>query len=178
MSDQVAPDAPDTPTNVEPDTPAPALPDPEPAEVDDDGHDDDAPLDPEKRRKLVSEARNLRRRLREAEGAREQLAARVLVYERAEVEAVAKAEGMLSPDDLWQGFDLDTIRDDDGALDLAKLGAHLADVKASRPHYFAGGGAWPDASQGTRGHPAIKRDALTESFLASRGNGRLPTGRL
>ena len=47
------------------------------------------------------EAANYRRRLRETEAQRDALAQRVERYERAEVEAIARREGMATPADLW-----------------------------------------------------------------------------
>lgn len=71
------------------------------------------------------EAAKYRRRLREAENERDQLAGRVEALQRAEVDRLAKADGM-RPAALWaSGTELAGLLDDDGTVDAAKVTAAI-----------------------------------------------------
>lgn len=75
------------------------------------------------------EAAKYRRRLREAEAERDQLAERVESLQRAEVERAATADG-LRPAALWaSGVELANLLADDGTVDGPKV---LAAIEASR----------------------------------------------
>lgn len=84
------------------------------AEVDED-QDDDAGDG-----KGGREAARYRRRLREAEAQRDQLAATVEALQRAAVERLAQADG-LEPAALWAGTELAGLLTDDGTVDAAKV---------------------------------------------------------
>ncbi len=90
-----------------------------------------------------------RHRARDAEAARDRLAARLERTDRAAVEATAAAM-MHSPEDLWlAGVELDRLRTADGELDDAKVKAELERVIAEHPKWgqgvpdFAGGARAP-----------------------------------
>lgn len=79
---------------------------------DDDAGDGDGP---------GREAAKYRRRLREAETERDQLAERIGSLQRAEVERLAAVDG-LRPAALWaSGAELDDLLGDDGTVDAAKV---------------------------------------------------------
>lgn len=88
------------------------------AEVDEDQDDDDGAG------KGGREAAKYRRRLREAEAQRDQLAGQVEAMQRAEVERLATADG-LKPAALWAGAELAGLLADDGTVDGAKVSAAI-----------------------------------------------------
>lgn len=101
----------------------------------DDGGGGPAP-DTEDPAKLRKEAAGYRRRLRETEAERDKLRARVEDADRAEVErAVTGDRGLTDPADFWLAVQLDDLRDEDGALDKAKIEAARDRVLADRPHW-------------------------------------------
>jgi hypothetical protein len=72
----------------------------------------------EQGRYLSREAASYRRRLRETESERDGLRERLEGYERADVERVAGDAGLQVASDVWTfGATLDTLRDEDGAID-------------------------------------------------------------
>ena len=70
------------------------------------------------------EAAKYRRRLREAEAQRDQLAGQVEAMQRAEVERLAEADG-LKPAALWAGAELAGLLADDGTVDGARVSAAI-----------------------------------------------------
>ena len=84
---------------------------------------------------LRAEAARHRRAARAAEAERDQLAARLTGFERAEVERAAVGK-LHRPADLWAaGVELDELRGDDGQLDPDKISEAVAGVLAERPHW-------------------------------------------
>jgi hypothetical protein len=84
-----------------------------------------------------SEAAKLRGRLRDTEGQLAAMAARVAALQRAEVERLA-AEHLATPADLWlTDTKVDTLLDDAGNVDSAKVAIAAKGVVASRPHWAA-----------------------------------------
>lgn len=107
---------------------------------------------------LSREAATYRRRLRETETERDTLRERVEELQRAEVERLAYAAGMLVPGDLWTlGTQLDNMRDDDGRIDSEGVNAVVADVLRAHPHWrgrWANGGIGQgDTAAGRRRKP-------------------------
>ena len=85
-------------------------------------------------RYLSREAAGYRRRLREAETERDRLAARLDELQRGEVERLAAGAGLAAPEDVWQfGASLDTLRNDDGAIDSEVVSGLVADIVRDRP---------------------------------------------
>ncbi|OBC12614.1 hypothetical protein A5784_32825 [Mycobacterium sp. 852013-50091_SCH5140682] len=74
------------------------------------------------------EAAKYRRRLREAEAERDQLAERVTALQRAEVERLATADG-LKPAALWSSTELAGLLDDEGVVDAAKVAAAISGAR-------------------------------------------------
>ena len=74
--------------------------------------------------KLRREAAGYRRRLRETEAEREKLRARLEQSDRADVERLVTGDGgSPNAEDFWLAVQLDDLRDEDGALDPAKVKA-------------------------------------------------------
>lgn len=99
--------------------------------------DDEPPADePDAVKAANKQAAGYRRKLRAAEQANEALTARIARYEADEFAELATAAGAASHDDLALVTDLDSFRDDHGALDRERLNAHIAQLKRDRPHWF------------------------------------------
>lgn len=87
--------------------------------------------------KLRKEAAKYRRRLRETEAERDQLAARNSDLERAEVERqITGPGGLASASDLWTaGVQLADLRGEDGGLDPEKVKEARDKVLSEHPHW-------------------------------------------
>jgi hypothetical protein len=85
-------------------------------------------------RYLSREAASYRRRLREAEGERDQLRTRLEGYERAEVERIAGDARLQVPGDVWTfGATLDTLRGEDGGIDPEAVSGLVGEIVKDRP---------------------------------------------
>jgi hypothetical protein len=116
--------------------------------------------------KVRREAAGYRRKLRDTEAERDQLAARLTDYDRAEVERqVTEQGGLQNAADFWLAVQLDELRDDVGALDPEKVKAARERVLPERPHWrqpspsFDGGAREPVRKGGPNFGEAIKRAA-------------------
>lgn len=91
----------------------------------DEDQDDDAGDGPGR------EAAKYRRRLRDAEAERDQLAEQIVAWQRAEVERQATAGG-LKPAALWaSGTELAGLLGDDGTVDESKVSAAISGARES-----------------------------------------------
>lgn len=108
--------------------------------------------------KLRAEAAKYRRRLRETEAERDQLASRLADHDRAEVERQL-GDRLADPSDLWLTTGLDDLRGDDGAIDPDKVEAARDRAIAEHPHWRP---APPDFDGGPRGE-------LTDTGMPSFG---------
>ncbi|HEX4187083.1 MAG TPA: hypothetical protein VHY83_04210 [Solirubrobacteraceae bacterium] len=83
---------------------------------------------------LSREAASYRRRLRDAEGERDQLRERLERYERTEVERIASGAGLAAPADVWTfGASLDTLRGEDGSIDAEAGSGLVGEIVKDRP---------------------------------------------
>lgn len=97
---------------------------------------------------LRKEAASYRRKLRAAEVQVEQLDSRLADYDRAEVERQVTGDGGLqSAADFWLAVQLDDLRDEQRALDPAKIKAARERVLKEHPHWREPA---PDFSGGAR----------------------------
>jgi hypothetical protein len=81
------------------------------------------------------EAARYRRKLRETESQRDQLAARLEVLQRAEVERQA-ANTLADPADVWvAGTNLTDLLGEDGNIDPDKVQTTLNELTQARPHW-------------------------------------------
>ena len=80
------------------------------------------------------EAAKYRRKLRDTETERDQLAARVEALQRAEVERLAGTM-LADPADLWHGTTLDQLLDDNGDIAVTKLNAAAVELLRTHPHW-------------------------------------------
>ena len=85
--------------------------------------------------RVRSEAARRRRQLREVEGERDQLLARVDQHDVAQVERLAAGQ-LVDASDIWIVASLEELRDDDGAVDVDKVREQVADVVKKRPHWL------------------------------------------
>ena len=120
---------------------------------------DDHSDDPTK--KARGEAANYRRRLRDAEGERDTIAAerdslrdRVQARQRGDVEAIA-SQRLRDATDLWTATDLVGCLGDDGEIDPAKVTEVVEALVQQKPHYAV---IRPGFDLGVRGstEPAAK----------------------
>jgi len=125
----------------EPETPSPTnLSDPgavTPRGPDGGAEEPEAPAPPEPGDELArtrAEAANRRRQLREVEGERDQLRARVDQHDRAQVEQLAAGQ-LVDASDIWIIASLEELRDEDGAVDAEKVRAQVADALEKKPHW-------------------------------------------
>ena len=107
------------------------------------------------------EAANYRRRLRETEAERDALAQRLERYERAEVEAIARREGMATPADLW-AIGTEVPRTEDGDVDAAAVTEQVRTVLRERPTWRA---PTPDLGSGARAESAQQREVGLADLL-------------
>ena len=106
------------------------------------------------------EAAGYRRRLREVEAERDQLAARVEHLQHAEVTRLA-GEHLQDPTDLWRGDDADLagFLTDDGTVDPDRVTAAAHQVLAAHPHWRKDAYTLTaDNDQGQRGEPVRRVD--------------------
>jgi hypothetical protein len=126
---ELAPPAPEPPAALPPEPtspePAPPTPPPEPDPVDQ--LDDVA--------SLRREAGNRRRALRTAEAENVVLRERSERLERAEVERLV-VDRFKDPTDVWSVLSLDTLRGEDGTLDMAKAQTELALLAQQKKHWL------------------------------------------
>lgn len=111
------------------------------------------------------EAAKYRRRLREAEQQRDELAARVSALQRRQAEAMLPAA--VKPAAVWAVTELADVLDDDGLVDAAKLDAavtaareHFGITKPAKGTFVPGVGNQPD------GRP--RADGWKQAFTPSR----------
>jgi len=95
-----------------------------------------------------AEAAKRRRQLREAEGQRDALQARVDQYERSEVERLA-GDLLEDPSDLFLTSSLDVMRDEEGRIDQDLVRAEITSLTEQKPHYRKAPDR-PDMHQGAR----------------------------
>jgi len=81
-----------------------------------------------------AEAASRRRQLREVEGERDQLLARVDRHDRAQVELLAAGQ-LVDASDIWIVTNLDELRGEDGAIDREKVKAQVDDALVKKPHW-------------------------------------------
>lgn len=99
-----------------------------------------------------SEAAKYRRRLREAETARDGMAERLSVLQRREVERYA-GDFLAEPADLWlTGAELAGLLDDDGNVDPGKVAEVAKGITQEKPHWRLTP-TTVDKDQGQRGGP-------------------------
>jgi hypothetical protein len=85
-------------------------------------------------RYLSREAAGYRRRLRETESERDDMRTRLERYERAEVERLAGDAGLQVASDVWQfGATLDTLRDENNAIDADAVSGLVSEIVKDRP---------------------------------------------
>jgi hypothetical protein len=85
-------------------------------------------------RYLSREAASYRRRLRETESERDDMRTRLEGYERAEVERLASDAGLQVASDVWQfGATLDTLRDENNAIDADAVSGLVSEIVKDRP---------------------------------------------
>ena len=88
---------------------------------------------PEQHESGNEEAAKYRRRLREAEAERDQLAEQIQALRRAEVQRQV-ADRLDDPSDLWRaGVELDELLDQDGGIEQGKVDEAAAAVTAEHP---------------------------------------------
>lgn len=112
-----------------------------------------------------AEAAKYRRRLRDAEKQRDELAARVTALQRRQAEAMLPAA--VKPAAVWAVTELADVLDDDGSVDAAKLDAavtaareHFGITKPAKGTHVPGVGNQPD------GRP--RADGWKQAFTPSR----------
>ena len=119
--------------------------------------------------KLKKEAANYRHKLRDAEAERDRLATRITDYDRAEVERQVTGQGGLqNAADFWLAVQLDDLRDEQGALDPAKVKAARDRILSEHPHWREPG---PSFDGGAR-EPAPAPGPSFGEALKSGGTGR------
>jgi hypothetical protein len=85
-------------------------------------------------RYLSREAASYRRRLRDAESERDQLRAQLDQLQTTEAERLAAAAGLSAPGDLWAfGATLDTLRDENNAIDADAVSGLVSEIVKDRP---------------------------------------------
>ncbi|WP_133054976.1 hypothetical protein [Mycolicibacter nonchromogenicus] len=103
------------------------------------------------------EAAAYRRRLRDTEAERDQLASRLADAQRAIVTSTV-AQRLQDPADFWSTTELADVLGDDGGVDAEKVSAAIKAVLDSRPHW-------------------AKRAPATESTSSVTANGLIEGGR-
>lgn len=83
---------------------------------------------------LRHEAASRRRALRAVEAERDTLRERIDARDRAEVEAIA-SNFLADASDFTAAVELDSLRGDDGAVDLDAVQASIAGLLKAKPHY-------------------------------------------
>jgi hypothetical protein len=116
-----------------------------PAAGDHDGDDLAAETDLSK---LRHEAASRRRQLRTVEAENVALRERIDARDRAEVEAIASSS-LADPSDFTAAVELDSLRGEDGAVDLDAVEASIGELLKAKPHYALGRTA-PNLHQGYR----------------------------
>ena len=109
------------------------------------------------------EAASYRRQLRIAEAERDGLRERLGRYERAEVEAIARREGMATPADLW-AIGTEVPRTEEGEVDAAALTEQVRTLLRERPTWRS---PLPDLGSGAR-ESATAEPSFGEALKASR----------
>ncbi|WP_178360553.1 hypothetical protein [Mycolicibacterium hippocampi] len=105
-----------------------ADPDSDEAETDSRSEDSDAP-------KADREAAKYRRQLRDTEAERDRLLTQVEGYHRAEVERLASSR-LIDGSDVWAGgVALDSLLNDAGQVDPARVAQAVRDLAQTRPHW-------------------------------------------
>jgi hypothetical protein len=96
------------------------------------------PETPEQPTNAGKEAARYRRQLRATEAERDQLRGRVGAFQRAEVERLA-AGRLARPADLWDAgaTPADFVDAESGEINPERVGAHLDQLLAARPHWAA-----------------------------------------
>ena len=95
-----------------------------------------------------AEAAKYRRRLRETEAQRDELASRLDATHRALVEQQA-ADLFADPADLWHATSIDDLRGDDGLIDPERATSEIERVLTAKPHWRKEP-ARPNRSPGSR----------------------------
>jgi hypothetical protein len=110
------------------------------------------------------EAANYRRRLRETEAERDALAQRLERYERAEVEAIARREGMATPADLW-AIGTEVPRTESGEVDAGQVQTNVRELLRERPTWRS---PVPDLGSGARAEQPEAREPGLSALLKPR----------
>ncbi len=107
---------------------------------------------PRRRRDPDSEAAARRHALRDAEAARDALAARVETYQRRDVERLA-AKRLAAPGDVWDigHLTLTDVLTEDGDVDEQAVTTAVEALLKLRPGLAAPGPKYPDMAAGRRG---------------------------
>lgn len=128
--------------------------------------DDDAP-ETEGNERPQSEAARWRRKLRDAEAQRDDLAERLATAQRAEAARLAESNGLLIGSDIFDigRADLADLLDDGGAVDAAAVAAAVAALRAERPQLVS----TPDTGQGRRGGQSPTGGATWSGAVFNKG---------
>lgn len=113
-------------------------------------------------RSLRAEAARRRQAQRAAETERDTLRGRVDRQDRREIERLV-GDRLQNAEDFWLTVKLDDLRDDDGDVDVDRVGERVQQLLSEKPHWAKSQAPPPNFSSGVR-QPLKRQSSLGDAF--------------